>query len=342
MRHCNLLCAPWSAVAAGLVAASPAAAQTFEDVGIRAQGMGGAFVAVADDATATWWNPAGLATGAYFSVRRSSAWSAGQPADPPPQGPAGGTTTGSFAIAFPALGLSYYRLRISEIAPGLYSERPRGPTRSGRPAACAFAGGESVRRHGRSVDRRPPGPRLDAEARASRRCQRRRAGRRRLLDARRRLRCVARHARGFRPGCHGATSVIFASASACRNVTEPDFGDDAAIRSRWSGRRALELRTVSGTERLRPGGHHGCGRGPDDDEDRGRRRAPHGGGRGRRGCSTAVSACAAAYREHDRRPATGRQRRPQRSCRSRHFIVDASATAGRDESRDRVECWRSA
>ena len=30
--------------------------------------MGGAFVAVADDATATWWNPAGLAGGAYFSA----------------------------------------------------------------------------------------------------------------------------------------------------------------------------------------------------------------------------------------------------------------------------------
>ena len=29
-------------------------------VGARARGMGGAFVAVADDASATWWNPAGL------------------------------------------------------------------------------------------------------------------------------------------------------------------------------------------------------------------------------------------------------------------------------------------
>jgi len=30
------------------------------DVGVRALGMGGAFVAVADDSTATYWNPAGL------------------------------------------------------------------------------------------------------------------------------------------------------------------------------------------------------------------------------------------------------------------------------------------
>src|SRR5262245_19879932 len=40
--------------------ASRAAAQTAEVVGTRALGMGGAFVAVADDPTAVYWNPAGL------------------------------------------------------------------------------------------------------------------------------------------------------------------------------------------------------------------------------------------------------------------------------------------
>jgi len=40
-----------------------AAQQTFEVVGSRALGMGGAFVAVADDPTAVFWNPAGLASG---------------------------------------------------------------------------------------------------------------------------------------------------------------------------------------------------------------------------------------------------------------------------------------
>jgi len=49
---------------------SPArlAAQGFEAVGLRALGMGGAFVAVADDASATYWNPAGLVTGPVFSL----------------------------------------------------------------------------------------------------------------------------------------------------------------------------------------------------------------------------------------------------------------------------------
>lgn len=39
------------------------AQQTFEVVGSRALGMGGAFVAVADDPSAAFWNPAGLASG---------------------------------------------------------------------------------------------------------------------------------------------------------------------------------------------------------------------------------------------------------------------------------------
>jgi len=86
-----------------LAPARPAVAQIFETVGIRAQGMGGAFVAVADDATATWWNPAGLATGPYFDalieydrIRTS------------PQRNVKGV-----AVVFPALGVSYYHLPIN-------------------------------------------------------------------------------------------------------------------------------------------------------------------------------------------------------------------------------------
>src|SRR6478735_5595685 len=54
--------------AALLVLSRPVVAQTFDIVGTRAAGMGGAFVAVADDASATYWNPAGLVTGSVVSA----------------------------------------------------------------------------------------------------------------------------------------------------------------------------------------------------------------------------------------------------------------------------------
>jgi hypothetical protein len=76
-------------------------AQRFDEAGVRAQGMAGSFVAVADDASATWWNPAGLATG--LSVAELSI--------------AGGDQGNrQVAFAFPSLGLSYYRYRINDIS----------------------------------------------------------------------------------------------------------------------------------------------------------------------------------------------------------------------------------
>jgi len=51
-----------------------ASAQIIETVGERALGMGGAFVAVADDSSGTWWNPAALATGPFVDL--SAAWAA--------------------------------------------------------------------------------------------------------------------------------------------------------------------------------------------------------------------------------------------------------------------------
>ena len=89
-------------VCALLAHPSLAFAQRFDDVGVRAQGMAGAFVAVADDASATWWNPAGLASGLSF-VDLSTEVSEG-----------GGR---GLALGFPSLGLSYYRLKISQIQP---------------------------------------------------------------------------------------------------------------------------------------------------------------------------------------------------------------------------------
>ena len=56
-------------VALLLIACPPAAlAQAEAPVGVRAAGMGGAFTAIADDASAVFWNPGGLASGAFFSV----------------------------------------------------------------------------------------------------------------------------------------------------------------------------------------------------------------------------------------------------------------------------------
>jgi hypothetical protein len=88
-----------------LVLCPPAAlAQRFDDFGVRAQGMGGAFVAVADDASATWWNPAGLAHALTVVDLSASILKDGGR---------------SIALGFPSLGLSYYRLKISQIPSSL-------------------------------------------------------------------------------------------------------------------------------------------------------------------------------------------------------------------------------
>lgn len=109
MRHLGL-----SAIAALAVSAAPAAAQSFDTVGTRAAGMGGAFVAVADDASAVYWNPAGFASGALFSfvLDRNTA-----ELDTPNEGPAAGRSGFLMALGVPALGLSYYRLRSIDLKP---------------------------------------------------------------------------------------------------------------------------------------------------------------------------------------------------------------------------------
>ena len=92
-----------------------AEAQAFETVGVRALGMGGAFVAVADDATANYWNPAGLID-VFFSgvldVQRIDTR-----LDPHPTRREGASNLTTFAsLASPTLGLSYYRLRSWQVA----------------------------------------------------------------------------------------------------------------------------------------------------------------------------------------------------------------------------------
>jgi hypothetical protein len=90
----------------------PAAAQSTESVGSRALGMGGAFVAVASDSSATWWNPAGLAAGPFLdlSLARAVTESRGTL-------PAHRDTATWFAVGTPPFGFSYYRLKFTDIQP---------------------------------------------------------------------------------------------------------------------------------------------------------------------------------------------------------------------------------
>ena len=69
--------------------------------------MSGAFVAVADDATTTWWNPAGLASGGYFNAIVEF----DRVEDP------SSTRARAFAFNVPSLGLSYYRLALNGMRP---------------------------------------------------------------------------------------------------------------------------------------------------------------------------------------------------------------------------------
>jgi hypothetical protein len=71
--------------------------------------MAGAFVGVADDATAVYWNPAGIATGSFVSL----AIDIGRPDAVPdsPQTAAGQKDTATMvALAATAVGVAYYRI----------------------------------------------------------------------------------------------------------------------------------------------------------------------------------------------------------------------------------------
>ena len=112
-----------------LVAACvPAFAQTAESVGERAAGMGGAFVAVASDSSATWWNPAGIAAGPFVDGAVGRARIEAKEALPVWR-----QRTSWFALATPPLAVSYYRFRITDIQPFNPTGRD-GPDREERRA----------------------------------------------------------------------------------------------------------------------------------------------------------------------------------------------------------------
>jgi hypothetical protein len=98
----------WLVAGACVLAPAPVSAQTVESVGSRALGMGGAFTAVANDSSATWWNPGGQASGPFLDL--SIGWSGTQTAGVTPASRDRGPW---FALAIPPFGFSYYHFRTS-------------------------------------------------------------------------------------------------------------------------------------------------------------------------------------------------------------------------------------
>ncbi len=107
--------------------ALPANAQ--DRPGTRAAGMGGAFVGVADDASAVHWNPAGLAFGPIFNAEvdfGATDLTPGEPADPGARAERG--TTQFIGIGLPPLGIGYYRqtkVHVAAASPAVLDEDGR-------------------------------------------------------------------------------------------------------------------------------------------------------------------------------------------------------------------------
>ena len=98
-RHARVLC-----LLALALAARSASGQSLDTVGSRAAGMAGAFVAVASDSSAVWWNPAALPTGPFADMAFGLG---GTPNREPLPGSAG--RTAALAMALPLLGIHVAR-----------------------------------------------------------------------------------------------------------------------------------------------------------------------------------------------------------------------------------------
>ena len=118
VRRSFVLCALSFALGAVLVPRPAFAQFAFESVGVRALGMGGAFVAVANDPTAVYWNPAGLPSGGPAGMTVEwNRFQTGNHDAPPVPGPS--DTSGTLvSMATWPLGISYGRLRSTVLVPG--------------------------------------------------------------------------------------------------------------------------------------------------------------------------------------------------------------------------------
>jgi hypothetical protein len=98
---------PFAGLALLLATSAVAAAQP---IGVRAAGLANAFVAVADDASSVYWNPAGMATGAYVSFVLDYGDGGREPESS--RSPEGAFSENArlLALTLPPMGLSYYRL----------------------------------------------------------------------------------------------------------------------------------------------------------------------------------------------------------------------------------------
>lgn len=103
-------------------------------------GMAGAFVAVADDASAVYWNPAGLATGPFFSMSIEYSGRDQLPETDPAHllDPARGQSTIGALVGTPPLGLSYLRQRFTEVHPVVPTSTGREPSRTAEDAYASL------------------------------------------------------------------------------------------------------------------------------------------------------------------------------------------------------------
>lgn len=132
LKHCFTLCA-----ALLILDTAEARAQVMETVGSRALGMGGAFVAVASDSSATWWNPAGLAAGPFLDMALARAITETVGDLPANRGEATW-----FALGTPPIGVSYYRLKITGAQPFTPTVTESGNREDRRAALQTIAAGQ--------------------------------------------------------------------------------------------------------------------------------------------------------------------------------------------------------